>query len=70
MTAERVHLHIETGRCELRHCGWSGFHFHFRHRRYRSAFPELGRTPALASEELAAFDAACAAQWPRPGRDA
>ena len=52
----RAHLHVTTDRCALRHCGWSGFYFHWRHRRYRSAFD--GR---LSPEELDAFDADCAA---------
>lgn len=64
-TRDRVHIHVTTGRCELKHCGWFGGHFHWRHRRYRSAFDG-----SLSPQELAEFDAACAAQFPRPGRDA
>lgn len=42
------HIHVGTGPCELRHCGWSGFHLHWRHRRYRS-FREV---PADLVDEL------------------
>jgi hypothetical protein len=63
--SERLHIHTGTDRCVLRHCGWSGFHFHWRHRRHRSAFDG-----SLTEQEITEFDAACAAQSPRPGRDA
>ena len=68
MTRPRVHIHAEIGPCELRHCGWSGFHFHWRHRRYRTAFPQTGRAPALPPEDLDAFDADCAADHAQVGR--
>ena len=52
----RAFLHVTTDRCPLRHCGRFGFHIHWRHRRFRSAF-DGSMTPA----ELDQFDADCAA---------
>ncbi len=46
------HIHVTRFRCELKHCGWTGFHFHWRHRRYRSA-------RELSWAELAEFDEDC-----------
>jgi len=59
--APRVHMHTTKDLCELTNCDWSGFHFHWRGERYRTAFPATGRTPALDPELLDAFDADCAA---------
>jgi len=47
-------LHVTTDRCPLRHCGWSGFHIHWRHRRHRSAFDG-----SMTERELDDFDTAC-----------
>lgn len=52
----RAFLHVTTDRCPLRHCGWSGFHIHWRHRRFRSAFDG-----SMTEAELNEFDADCAA---------
>lgn len=49
------HIHVTARRCKLRHCGWSGFHIHWRHRRYRSAFDGL-----MTEAEQAQFDRDCA----------
>ncbi len=50
----KLHVHVTNKVCELRHCGWAGFHFHWRHRRYRTAFDG-----SLTPTELAEFDADC-----------
>ena len=61
MVRRRVHIHVGAARCQIKHCGWTGYHFHWRHRRYRTAFAELGFEPALPPEMLPAYDADCAA---------
>jgi hypothetical protein len=56
MTMPRVLIHAERDRCGLPDCEWSGFHFHWRHRQYRSAFDG-----SMTPDELSEFDADCAA---------
>lgn len=55
----RVRIHADRHQCDV--CDWSGFHFHWRGERYRTAFASTGRTPALPPELLDAFDADCGA---------
>ena len=50
-------FHVTRYPCPLKHCGWSGYHVHWRHSRFRSALRQM--TPT----ELAEFDAACHNTW-------